>query len=114
MKLIIAGGRDYHLTLADIARLDALRPKVTEVVSGASKGFDGDSEVWATRNEIPITFFPADWKYRGSSAGPIRNQEMVAYADAVALFPGGKGTENMHTEAVKAGIQVYDFREPTS
>jgi predicted Rossmann-fold nucleotide-binding protein len=35
---------------------------------------------------------------------------MAEYADAVALFPGGRGTENMASEAAKAGLKVFDFR----
>jgi predicted Rossmann-fold nucleotide-binding protein len=34
---------------------------------------------------------------------------MAEYADAVALFPGGRGTASMRKEAEKAGIEVYDF-----
>jgi hypothetical protein len=35
---------------------------------------------------------------------------MAKCADAVALFPGGRGTENMYQEALKAGLIIYDFR----
>ena len=34
---------------------------------------------------------------------------MAEYADAVVLFPGGRGTAFMRKEAEKAGITVYDF-----
>jgi hypothetical protein len=114
MRLIIAGGRDYHLTPADIARLDALRPKVREVVCGGCSGADLDGELWAARHGIAVAYFPAHWQDHGRSAGPKRNAAMAAYADAVALFPGGKGTESMAKEAAKAGIHVFDFREPES
>jgi hypothetical protein len=114
MKLIIAGGRDYHLTPADIVRLDELRPKVREVVCGGCSGADLDGELWAARHGIAVAYFPAHWQDHGRSAGPKRNAAMAAYADAVALFPGGKGTESMAKEAERAGIQVFDFREPES
>jgi hypothetical protein len=113
LKLIIAGGRSYKLTEADTDRLDAL-DGVTEVVSGCAAGVDRDGEAWAERKGIPVRRFPADWKRYGRGAGPVRNREMAAYADAVALFPGKRGTESMFEEARKAGIVIYDFRGITA
>lgn len=110
MKLIIAGGRDYSLTSSDIEKLNAI-PNVTEVVSGGASGADYDGERWARSRHLPIERFEADWRGLGKKAGPIRNAQMAAYADAVALFPGGKGTVSMFNEAIKAGIKIYDFRE---
>jgi hypothetical protein len=34
---------------------------------------------------------------------------MAAYADALALFPGGKGSASMVREAIRAGMQIFDF-----
>lgn len=112
MKLIIAGGRDYTLSTHDFNSLDALRSRhgVNEVVSGAARGADQDGETWAETRMIPLKRFPADWKAYGRRAGPIRNAQMAAYADAVVLFPGGKGTQSMHDESVKAGIRIFDWR----
>jgi hypothetical protein len=110
LRLIIAGGRDYRLSPADIARLDELLPEVSEVVSGAASGVDSDGEEWAARHGIKVYSFPAEWKRHGRAAGPIRNRLMAEYADAVALFPGGRGTANMHAEAVRAGLRVFDWR----
>lgn len=112
MKLIIAGGRDYSLTLDDLAKLDGLYEtyKVTEVVSGCALGADYGGEQWALKRDLPVTKFPADWKRWGRAAGPIRNREMAAYADAVALFPGGAGTTSMHEQALNAGLLIFDFR----
>lgn len=111
MKLIIAGGRDYHFTPADIAALDALLPEVTEVVSGCASGADREGEEWAASHKIPIRKFPADWRNDGRAAGPIRNRLMAEYADAVILFPGGKGTMNMHDEAHMRGLRIIDRRQ---
>lgn len=110
MKLIIAGGRGYEFTASDFSRLEQLRSTVTEVVSGGAPGADRCGETWAQASQIPVKRFPADWKTHGRAAGPIRNAQMAAYADAVALFPGGKGTQSMYNEAMKAGLQVFDFR----
>lgn len=112
MKLIIAGGRDYQFTPEDYTRLDELhsRTPVTEVVSGKAPGADTCGETWAHRHSLPIAEFPADWKTHGRSAGPKRNKQMAEYADAVALFPGGRGTDSMHRLATAQGIRVFDFR----
>ncbi|WP_198265693.1 DUF2493 domain-containing protein [sulfur-oxidizing endosymbiont of Gigantopelta aegis] len=109
MKVIIAGGRDYHLTESDYIKLNML--DITEVVSGGAKGVDASGEHWADIHNISVKAFKADWKQYGRAAGPIRNKKMAIYADAVVLFPGGKGTESMHNLAVQQGIRVFDFRQ---
>ena len=110
MKLIIASGRDYRFTTSDRSRLDALLATVTVVVSGAATGADREGKRWAELHGIPVKRFPADWDKHGRAAGPIRNAQMARYADAVALFPGGRGTESMRREAERAGITIYNFR----
>ena len=64
---------------------------------------------WAFRTGTDVKEFPANWARHGRSAGPIRNQEMAEYADAlIALWDGkSKGTENMISEAQKRGLKVY-------
>lgn len=112
MKLIIAGGRDYTFKPDDIEALDQLHSnvKVTEVVSGTQRGADKEGEMWAVNNNLPIKRFPPDWNTYGRMAGPMRNYQMAEYADAVALFPGGRGTQSMFNEAKRAGIKIYDLR----
>lgn len=113
MKLIIAGGRDYLLTPEDYSKLDEIHKAhiVTEVVSGKCKsGVDLCGEQWASRNGIPVKPFPANWEKFGKQAGSIRNRHMAMYADAVALFPGGRGTESMFFQARFVGITIFDFR----
>jgi len=112
MKLIIAGGRDYQFTDADYDSLDELLSSlpIQEVVSGGATGADECGEAWAKLRGVPVKVFRANWKTWGSAAGPIRNREMAKYADAVALFPGGRGTKSMHQEAEDARIDIYDFR----
>ncbi len=110
MKLIIAGGRDYKFTLHDFRLLDWVLSKgVTEVVSGGAQGADAAGERWAESIRIPVKRFPADWTTYGRFAGPRRNRQMAEYADALALFPGGKGTANMMQEARAKNLQIYDF-----
>ena len=110
MKIIIAGGRDYRFTTRDRTRLNHIEG-VTEVVSGGARGADTEGESWAAFHRIPVRRFLPNWDRYGKRAGMLRNREMAEYADAVALFPGGKGTESMAHEAAVRGLRIYDFRE---
>jgi len=108
MKLIIAGGRDYFLSKEEYSWLDIIKSDVTEVISGGAKGVDSCGERWAERNGIKIKRFIPQWKRFGKRAGMLRNKDMAFYADALAIFPGGKGTENMRIEAVKQKLKIFD------
>ena len=112
MRLIIAGGRSYIFDEKDCDTLDIIRDEydITEVVSGGAKGADTCGELWAEVNEIPVTVFRANWQKHGKIAGHLRNKEMADYADAVALFPGGSGTNSMYNLAKRAGLEIFDFR----
>jgi len=112
LKIIIAGGRDYTLQTHHYQFLDQLLPLVAEVVSGACPtGVDHAGEAWARSHNITVKTFPADWKVLGRAAGPIRNQAMAVYADAVVLFPGGAGTESMAKIAGLKGLRIWDLRQ---
>jgi hypothetical protein len=133
MKLIIAGGRDYQFTDADYDSLDELLSSlpIQEVVHGGARGADFYGACWATSRGIYVhPAFVPDWndlshsdarirtrrdgtKY-DAEAGPRRNRAMAAYADAVALFPGGAGTQSMYDAAKEAGIEIFDFRVKAS
>lgn len=108
MKVIIAGGRDYQFIQADINVLNAI--DITEVVSGGARGADAHGELYAEFNGIKLTIFPADWDKYKKAAGHIRNRQMAEYADAVVLFPGGRGTDNMFKVATQLGLLIYDMR----
>ena len=111
VRTIIAGSRYTRaFTEDELAKLETIRPLVTEVVSGGAMGVDTLGEEWARKHCIPIKRFPAQWGLHGRQAGPIRNRQMAGYADAAALFSGGRGTDNMFDEATAAGIRIYDWR----
>lgn len=112
IKLIIAGGRHYKFTDEDIRNLDKIFEEynITFTVSGGASGADLEGEEWAARKGLSTHRFFPDWQTHGKAAGPIRNEEMAKYADAVALFPGGKGTESMHRLAKKHDLLIFDFR----
>jgi hypothetical protein len=111
MRLIIAGGRDYRLTAADRDFLDSL-DDVEMVIVGGARGTDDDGHMWAVDQNVPVLVLKADWERHGKAAGPIRNRQMADCADAVVLFPGGKGTESMAAEAEKACLTIFDRRYP--
>lgn len=137
MKLIISGGRNYNLTSEDYGKIESLHLYIgiTEVVCGTpydpSKGepptgADQCGAAWAYENDISVKDMEPNWnnitrpgavvrtrrdgKKYDAAAGPARNRRMAKYADAVALFPGGRGTASMYEEAMKTGIQIFDFR----
>lgn len=112
MKLIIAGGRDYKFTQDDFDYISRIydAEDIEEIVSGCATGADRTGEIIAQNRGTPVKKFPADWKKYGPAAGPIRNEEMAQYADAVALFPGGRGTDNMAKMAVKYNLIIFDKR----
>jgi hypothetical protein len=113
MKVIIAGGRNYRLTKDDLDIIGS-NIAIEEIVSGGCSGADKDGELYAARCGIPVKVFPAKWETQGKFAGPYRNNLMAEYADAVILFPGGKGTENMRRLAKFHGLKIlYDAKNKT-
>jgi hypothetical protein len=111
MKVIIAGSRDIrdYQTVKDIAEDSSF--DVSEVVSGNARGVDMLAESWAEYHDIPVELFPVtddDWEELGAKAGPMRNEEMAEYGDAlVAIWDGeSSGTRSMIEKAHEQGIDV--------
>jgi len=117
MKAIIAGSRRIYKdnTVNFIQEIvDKSGFNIEILVCGMAHGVDMMAHFWARETGIPIKEFPADWDKYGKSAGPIRNQEMLKYADAlIAIWDGeSKGTKHMISIAKKKGIKVfiYDYK----
>jgi len=117
VKAIIAGGRDYQFSPEDEEWLNSIDDEfeIIEVVHGNCKGADACGMLWAISRGIPVTAFkvtPEEWKTIGPGAGPLRNKRMAQYLSNTSengiciLFPGGKGTINMHNQAVKHKLVV--------
>ena len=109
MKAIIAGGRDYVATDATWRFLDDVHRfhPITEVVSGGARGADAAGERWAEMRGIPVRRFPADWDASGRAAGPLRNEAMAEYADALIAFHGGRGTADMVRRAERRKLLIF-------
>lgn len=83
--------------------------EITEVVSGGCRGVDWLGEEVAQARGIPLEICRAEWGRHGRAAGPIRNQKMADYADAlVAVWDcKSKGTADMIRRAHKSGLRVF-------
>jgi len=109
MKTIIAGSRGLKNIALVRAAVDLAGFEITEVFSGGAQGVDQLGESVAHSRHLPVRKFPADWTKHGRSAGPIRNLEMAAAADAlIAVWDGqSRGTRHMIETAVRVGIPVF-------
>ena len=113
MKVIVAGSRSgipeaaVHAAINNAVESGLI---VDEIVSGKAKGVDAAGESWARANNVPIKEFPADWDTHGKVAGPIRNGEMAAYADALILVWDGqsRGSASMLKQAAAMGLKIYE------
>lgn len=117
MKTIIAGSRAIDSNIPVCEAIEESGFQITEVVSGCARGVDLYGELWAKNHGIPIKKFPAEWDRYGNGAGPIRNSQMAAYADALVAVWDGKstGTANMIVKARKCGLRVFVKKvKPTS
>jgi len=109
MKTIIAGGRNLKDEAMVLQAIDKSGFVISELVCGMAQGIDLIAKAWAQNLKIAITEFPADWKRYGRAAGPIRNQQMADYADALIAIWDGKspGTKSMIRNAQIKGLNVY-------
>lgn len=112
-RVIIAGGRDfanYDLLKQHCDYMLSKRAEVEEIViiSGGASGADSLGEQYANERGYSLRQFPAQWEKYGRQAGPMRNREMAANADALIAYWDGKsrGTKNMIEEAQKRGLKV--------
>lgn len=117
MRTIIAGSRtiDTYTAVALAVHASGWAEEISEVVSGAARGVDALGERWASEHGVPVKRFPADWGAYKKAAGPMRNEQMAAYADAlIAVWDGeSRGTEDMIARAEARGLKVYVHRVRT-
>lgn len=113
-RVIIAGGRDFSDYELLKEKCDYyLQNKIREgrrvvIISGHASGADSLGERYAQERGLQCEQHPADWKTHGKAAGPIRNAEMAAVADALIAFWDGqsRGTRHMIETARAKGLKV--------
>jgi hypothetical protein len=119
LKFIVAGSRHLPYDKVFEALLDMrLDPNywngiysATEIVSGCAKGADLGGEKYAEYFCIPLKKFPAEWEKYGNRAGPIRNNKMAVYADALVLIWDGKSKGSRHMKEAMLALKkpVYEI-----
>lgn len=110
-RLIVAGSRDFNNYELLKQKCDSLlsQKRLTHsivIVSGTARGADRLGERYATERGYRVERFPADWDRDGVAAGPIRNTQMAAHADALVAFWDGKsrGTKDMIEKAKERNL----------
>ena len=119
-RVIVCGCRHFADRELCFGMLDSfLQGKENvEIVTGHAKGADLFAEEHAKEKGIELKVFRPDWKRYGRGAGPIRNREMLAYAEegvpiVIAFWDGkSKGTGNMIETAREHGVDVHIVRIP--
>lgn len=111
-RLVVAGSRsfsDYDRLAADLDRLLALRlPAVEIVCGGCPAGADALAVRYARERGLALRVFPAAWRSFGRAAGPLRNEQMAQYGDALVAYWDGRsaGTASMVRCASARGLRV--------
>lgn len=113
MKLIIAGSRNMYVPEEFLCYLiyNVLNINPKEIVSGVAQGIDTCGEDFAAWNNTKLKQFPANWNEHGKAAGPIRNQQMAEYADALLLIWDGesKGSADMLARMKVLNKPIYEI-----
>lgn len=123
MRVLITGSRDWegrvaetriHIILETILALcDMLGEKLIVVHGDCPTGADAIADRWARRRDdlgVEVEAHPADWDRYGSSAGPLRNQEMVNRGAGMCigfLRNNSRGTRHCLNLARMFGIPTY-------
>jgi hypothetical protein len=117
MRVLVYGGREYTNEKFVFEALDVLhkKHKITGIIEGGARGADTLGRLWGESRGIPVWEFRADWDKHGKAAGILRNQDMLDQGkpDAAVGFPGGRGTADMRSRIVKAGVKLWEPQEKT-
>ncbi len=122
MKLIIAGSRDIckYRAFYEFGKWATTNEEIVEQVSELVTGVcpTGPDQVpflfkdmGLIEYAVDIKEFPADWGTHVRAAGPIRNQQMAEYADALVLIWDGnsRGSQNMKYCMKQFDKPVYEI-----
>jgi hypothetical protein len=107
-----AGAVEAALVAAWHEALQAGFDGIVVVHGGCPTGADRLAWEWASRVDVPVEVWLADWAAHGRAAGPRRNAAMVASRPHVVVaFPLGvsRGTRDCIDRAAAAGLPVSVF-----
>ena len=111
MRLAVVGSRSFSNQSRAFHILDrfAARFAVDLIVSGGARGADTLAASWANARRVPTRVHLPDWSRHGRHAGFLRNQLIVAGADALIAFWDGHslGTAHSIRLARERNIPVY-------
>ena len=112
MKIIIAGTRTFSNYNILLKAIEEANFEITEIVSGTARGVDRLGERYGSDYEIPVKFFKPEWYLFGNAAGPLRNLEMVNYAEGlIALWDGkSRGTADIIRQAQEKKLKIFIFK----
>lgn len=112
MRVIIAGARDITNPAVVIPIIDEVSGPwvIGTVLCGCARGVDSIGETWAVMRGRMVERFPADWATHGKAAGPLRNEQMAARADALLLIWHGDspGSRNMLQRAAAHRLLIVE------
>jgi hypothetical protein len=116
-RVIVAGSRDYKNDVLLESKMDKLLSKVDlpiRIVSGTQEGPDQFGEEYAQKRDFDLTRFEPNWTLFDKAAGPLRNEVMAWYSDALSLFWDGqsKGSRSMLNIATRENLLVRDTVVP--
>jgi hypothetical protein len=113
MKVLVCGGRDFndwdllHEVLNGLNNDKA----IDCIIEGDARGADRLAGQWAQQHGIGLRIFVPEYDQFGPRlAPPLRNQRMLdeGKPDLVVAFPGGGGTKDMISRAIKAGVPIHE------
>jgi hypothetical protein len=119
MRVLICGSRNW----SDYGYIENIMHERLKdgdiVIHGAARGADSIAGSIAEEMGLEVIRFPANWKKYGRSAGPVRNQQMLAEGrpDEVWAFTNdlekSRGTRHMVETArgVGAPTEVFCYEE---
>ena len=115
MRVLVCGGRDFddvELMISVLDRLHTEKP-FTMLIHGNARGADRIADDWASCRGVPREPYgipQGEWDEIGKKAGPLRNQRMLdeGNPDLVVAFPGGGGTKDLVSRAVKAHVPLHE------
>lgn len=117
MKVLVTGSR----TMRDPDFLNSIldffnnTQGISLLIEGGATGADKFAGEWAESRGVPYAVYPALWRARGLSAGPLRNGEMLKFGkpELVLAFvaDGSKGTKNMITQALDKNFKTHIYTE---